>query len=421
MTCGNINAYARIMAGDTVGAKTILHAWPTHPDALRMLGQLEASRGNDTVAYHLFVKAVEVGASPSLFVDLAGVQMLQQHYAGVLRTISTYAKLVPEMPADMYCNAGIAEKETGNLVRSLDFFEKGFAKYPADALLRYNLGQLYFYYHRYTDAQRVWANMADTLQKDPTLAYMQAISARQNNDLNTAEMYIRSAIKLGNKAEYHDFLGQLLFMQGRKDDAAASFKTALTINPQLMSAQLHRALLSDSHKEQDTAVAALTRQLKACKHLCSDIALRLAAILYKQGNAGRAADVLWAIPDDDQTLDVQRYAAFCFRELGEWGKSAVLFERAKQRFVLDPLFEYTWAQDYIMAGDYSKAIESFVDVLGRYTDNPWQIYYQIGYSYMQLNDRVKAEQYFLQSISYKEDNPPARGYLALYLCSKRRS
>jgi len=98
--------------------------------------------------------------------------------------------------------------------------------------------------------------------------------------------------------------------------------------------------------------------------------------------------------------------------MGEWEKSAELFEKAKQRYILEPAMEYDWAQDYMMAGNYTKAIESFIAVLGNSSDNPAQIFYQIGYAYMQLNDLIKARSYFEQSLSSKSDNPPARGFLA---------
>ena len=403
-------AFGYLSSGDTASARAVLLKNKPHPEALKVLGQIEAARGNYPAASTYLSEAVSGGALPELLIDLASMQMGAKKYDEALATIRSYEKKAP-MTEDAYCIAGIAAKENNDVDAARAYFEKGVKHYPQDPILRYNLGQIYFLQKKYERAEAAWKSLSDTMQ-DPSLFYMRALSAKQRGALDEAQQYILKAIHIDEKAEYFDFLGVICYVKGKKEEAAAHFKKALKLDPELRSAQLNLALSTQTKDGLESAIADMENRRAQCRSQCQDITLQLSILLYHQGKNEKAASLLESLPEEQKDLKIIRHAALYYRQLREWEKAIGVLEKGKKVFVFDAKMEYELAEEYLEAGHHAKAIDAFKNLLSKWDENPWRIYYQLGYAYLQQNELDKAKLYFEKSLKSKPDNVATQGLLA---------
>ncbi len=407
-------AYGLVQEGDTAGAIAVLSRHQSNAEALKMLGEIESFRKNYKAASTYFSDAVSHGGNADQLLDLASSQIDQQACKDALATLKLYASKVSVQAADAYLYAGIAAKECGDLAESRSSFEKGVEKYPADAILRYNLGQVYFHLKQYDQAESMWNTVSDSLN-DPSLYYLRALNARRKGNLDLAETYIRSALRRDERPEYLDLLGVLLYAKGNSDEATANFRKALRLDPDLRSAQLNLALISQSKDDLEKSAADLEKDRSECRSKCQDIALKLSIVYYHQGLVDKAARLLESLPDGEKNERIFRHLALYFRDLHDWDKAIKTLEKAKTFFVLDVQTEYELAEDYLFSGDNRKAVDALNELLGKWDQNPWRIYYQLGYAYMEMKEFSKAKSALEQSLKKKQDNLAAQGLMAYIL------
>ena len=405
-------AYALVENGDTSGAIAVLEKNSDKPEALKLLGRIEGSRKNYAAASGRLSRAVALGADPSVLLELAGVQVESKDCKGALQTLKSYFGRNTVPVADAFLLAGIAARECGDIGASQGYFEKGSQNFPQDGILRYNLGQVYFFQKKYDQAEGVWAGLSDTLQ-DPSLMYLRAMNAKRTNNPAAAESLIRRALDIDDRAEFHDFLGLLLYRKGDSRKAEEEFRKAVKLNPDLRSAQLNLALSTRSAGELSGAARLLEQKLASCAgDSCADIALELSVMYYCQKMADKAASVLVSVRESERDERIYRTLALYYRDLNEWNKAISALETAVAKYVTEPQTDYELAEAYCMAGYYPKAIERFNLLLNRWQQNPWRIYYQLGYAYMEQNDLTNAKKCFNKSLNSKKDNAASRGLLA---------
>ncbi|MBD3391317.1 MAG: tetratricopeptide repeat protein [Chitinivibrionales bacterium] len=404
-------AYALIESGDTVEAREVLEKHRADPYALSMLGKLAAARGDFQRARNYLAGAVARGGDIAGLLDLAAIQSDSGSCRDVLKTLGEYFDRARPPAADAFLLAGIAAKECDNVPVARAYFERGLQAYPADAIMRFNLGQIYFYQGEYDRARATWASLADTLQ-DPTLHHLQAVIAHRKGQLDAARRHIRDAIALDPKAEYHDFLGVILHAQGKKNEAVASFKKALALNPSLQSAQLHLAVAVKSKQELRASLAAKRAQLDTCSSGCADIRLQLAILHYHNGDITNAAKALESVPADQRSEKVYRHLAFFYKSMHAWDRAIQALETARQTFVVEAQTEYELVECYMQAGLYAEAAGLLKQLVGKWADKAWRLYYQIGYACMEQNRLAEAEKYLQRSLNMKKGYVPAQGLLA---------
>jgi len=97
----------------------------------------------------------------------------------------------------------------------------------------------------------------------------------------------------------------------------------------------------------------------------------------------------------------------------EWDKAIAVLEKASRDFVLDEKLACELADDYIMAGHYAKAMETLKNVLSTWGENPWRLYYQLGYACFQQNDMEKAAHIFNKVLKVNLTMLRPKGLLAL--------
>ncbi len=411
-------AHGLIVSGDTAEAVTILKKKEDKAEALRILGGIESARKNHEKAAALFNKAVSRGADPTLLVELASAQLERGKCKEALNSLNGYFSKPVQHSADAFLLAGIAAKECGDIKAAQKYFEDGSGKYRGDPILKYNLGQIYFHQKKYEQAEDTWTGLSDTVQ-DPSLLYLRALNARRRGDLNSAQEFISRAIEMDEQAEFRDLLGVIYHLKKEDHKAQVEFRKALKIAPQLRSAQLNLALLSRSGEDLGAAVKEIQEQLSKCNgDSCVDLSFQLSIIYYHQKEISKAAQVLSAIKDEDKDERIYRHLAIFYRENQEYDKAISALETAAKRLVLEPQTEYELAETCLMGGYHKKAVEHYLALIPKWRQNPWRLYYQLGYSYLELNDLDKAEEFFQKSIKSKNDNVGARGLLAFVLNRK---
>lgn len=407
-------AYGLVCNGDTTEAVNVLSKHQDNAAALKMLGEIASFRKNYKAASSYFADAVSRGGNPNQLLDLASSQIDQHDCKDALATLKLYASKVSVQEADAYLYAGISAKDCGDPAASRGYFEKGLEKYPSDPILRYNLGQIYFQLKQFDLAESMWRTVSDSLN-DPSLYYLRALNARRTGNLDLAETYVRNALRRDERPEYLDLLGVILYSKGKKDEAAAAFKKALALDPDLRSAQLNLALVSQSKEDLERTAEELERDRADCRSKCQDVALRLSVIYYTLGNVDKAAHELETLPDGEKNERIFRHLALYFRDLHEWNKAISTLEKAKTFFVMDQQTEYELAEDYLFSGDNRKAVDALNELLGKWDQNPWRIYYQLGYAYMEMKEFAKAKSALQSSLKKKPDNLAAQGLIAFIL------
>jgi tetratricopeptide (TPR) repeat protein len=405
-------AYGLIQAGDTVEAKKILLGHKDNVEALKLLAGLAASNKQFDQAAEYLSTASTKGSNAALLLDLASSQVEARKFNPALVTLKKYFALPNITPAaDAFVLAGIASKETGDMAGARTYFEKGSKQYPKDPILRYNLGQMCFYQKDYAQAEKIWQSVSDTLQ-DPSLYYLRSVTALRSGNLPIAEEMIRKALKIDNKAEYHDLLGTILYKKGDKDKAAVSFRDALKADPHLKSAQLNLSLISQSQRDLEAAINQQELLLQSCSDNCNDVSYQLSVLFFCMKEYEEALKVIQAVPDANRDERMYRHMAICYRQMQDWEKAITMLEKARQRFILDNQAIGELAELYMLGGQYTKATDILLVLIDKGADNAWRIYYQLGYAAMELNDLTKAKMYLEKSLKLKSNNVASQGLLA---------
>lgn len=405
-------SYVKLEAKDTTEALSVLRKHQGSNEALKMLGSIESARKNNKKAIEFYQKAAASGEDRMFLVNFAGVLYDDGNCKEALKILDRYFTLSAPYNEDAYLIAGLASKECGNNAAALKFFEDGCNQFPKDPILRHNLGQMYFKQKQFDKAESVWGEMTDSVQ-DPSVMFMRAIALRQSGSLDLSEKYVKKALALDDRSEFHDLLG-VLYHQ-KKDDitAESEFKKALKLNPENRSAQLNLALVSRKGEDLGLAAAHMEKKLAGCSgDSCADIAFTLSILYFHTKEITKAIEVLKAVPEKFKDERIYRHIALFQKELHLYDDAIKTLEYAIQHFVLETQTEYELAELYLIGGYFSRAAERFLSLLPKWKQNPWRLYYQMGYAYMEQNELKKAKECFQNSLKSKVDNIAARGLLA---------
>lgn len=405
-------SYVKLEVKDTTEALSVLKKHMSSPEALKMLGSIESARKNNKKAIEYYQKAAASGNDKMFLINFASALYEDGNCHEALNVLGRYFGLSAPYHEDAYLIAGLASKECGNNSAALKYFEDGCNRFPKDPILRHNLGQMYFKQKQFDKAESVWSDQSDSVQ-DPSVMFMRAIALRQSGNLELSEKYVKKALALDDRSEFHDLLG-VLYHQ-KKDDATAEteFKKALKLNPENRSAQLNLALVSQKGEDLGLATAHMEKVLASCSgDTCADLAFTLSILYFHKGDIPKAIEVLKAVPDKIKEERIYRHIALFQKELHLYDDAIKTLEYAMQHFVLETQTEYELAELYLMGGYFSRAAERFFSLLPKWKQNPWRLYYQMGYAYMEQNELKKAEECFKNSLKSKQDNVAAAGLLA---------
>ncbi len=410
-------AFALIKSGDTLSAEKILKRESKNHHALKMLGEIEATRGADGQALSYLQEAISRGGDKAIYLTIAEIHLAKGNKNRAFETMKTFFKQVSYPSADAWLLGGIIAKECDDLQTARTYFDKGLSYYPKDEILRYNAGLLHFYHNEYQKAKKIWDALSDTIN-DPALYHLKAVVAHKLKENELAESLIQRALLLDAKAAYHDFLGVLLFEKGKKERAIRQFKKALSKNPALYSAQLNLALAEKDDKNLVEAIEKTERELRLCKSDCKGIALRLAILYYYRRDFARAISLMQTIDQEKRDLTIYKHLALFYTAQGSWDKALSTLEEARTLFTLDPQTEYTLAETYLHTGLYSKGIAILTKLIPKWTGNSWRLYYQLGYAQVKQNALEQAQTALEKSLQLNKKSIATRGLLAFVFNSR---
>jgi tetratricopeptide (TPR) repeat protein len=410
-------AYGLIQVGDTSKALNLLKEHQDHAGALELLGVIAARRGNLPDASRYLQESVAKGGDASLLLTIASVQVDKGDCPGALATVKSFFSRGVAANADAYLTAGIVAKECGQTAQAQTYLEDGLKQSPDDPLIRNNLGRLYFYRKKYEEAEQTWHALSDTAT-DPDLCYLRALTAKQLKNLPAAEKRIRSALSIDQKAEYYDALGAIQFARGQRDAAETSFDKALSLDPSLQSAKLNLSLLGKGGSASSAVMEKLDKDFSSCGGNCRELGQKLSVLRYNAKDLPGAASALERVPDGQRDVETYRSLSLYYRESHEWDKAIATLTKAQNRFAGESRIDWELAEVYLTAGRYTDAIDLLTPLVDRWKDNPWRIYYQLGYAYLEQNNMEQAQAFFEKSLKANPQSPAPKGLLA-YVYSKK--
>ncbi len=411
----NFYSYGLIAAGDTSAAVKVLEAAGEHRDAFVQLGRIAGVRENHDEAWRYLARAIEMGAESSVLLDLATVQLEAGSCRDALNSFDRFFSHNKQRSADAFLMAGVSAKECGDLTGAQDFFEQGIQFFPRDPLLRYNLGQLYFNRSQFQEAEAIWEVISDSL-REPSLYYMRALNANRLGNQELAKKLVKQALAMDRRADFYDLQGVIYHAMGDSVKSVESFRTALQIDPDLRSAQLNLAIGTKSSQEIASAIADFKEQLDHCTGRgCTEVALQLSLMHYYNRDLDEAITALESVKEEYRNESIYRHMGIYYRELNNFDRAMELLQNAVTRFVVEVRTEYELAETYLLAGYPSRAAELIRNIIPRWRENPWRLYYQLGYAYLEQNDLGSARDAFERSLNANRANVAARGLLAFVL------
>lgn len=403
--------YIHILHKDTADAEKILQEHDDNPVALKMLGEIEASRGNTEKSLSYLIRAVALGGDKESRITIARLYLEKHQCDQALKELKEYFANAPNSDADAWLLAGIAAKECNNIDQAREYFQQGLRYFPQDPVIRFNLGHIYFYIHDYDRALSLWQDFSDTLQ-DPSLYYLRAMSALKTQRITEAVQDIQKAISLDQKAEYYDLYGIILFHQDKKDQAVIQFQKAIALNPSLQSAHLNLALTQKGTEQVNRAIQSLQQVVSRCSTVCIEEKKRLSILYYNNSRYEDAVNILSTIPEQHRDMAVYRHMALCYRAGHEWEKASAVLEKLQKDFIPDKQIRYELAEIYLQAGQYTQAVAQLKNTLSVWGKNPWRLHYQMGYAYMKLMRFDDAVVHLQKSLELNNRCIAARGLLA---------
>lgn len=141
---------------------------------------------------------------------------------------------------------------------------------------------------RLQEAARCYEHLLEVQPLNADALNLLGVIARQQNDLDTSERLILRAIRQNaDMATYHHHLGKTYAQMGRPDDAAQSYRRALSLNPEDRDSLQLLALLLSEAADRDGA-AALYGQLLELEPDRAEWMFRLGHIRKCQGRISEA-------------------------------------------------------------------------------------------------------------------------------------
>ena len=177
--------------------RRVLQEWPTHADALHLLGVLAMDAGRTGDAVYWIVQAIHARPGVALYYgNLGEAQRRLRDFPTAVAALEEAIRLDPQF-ADAYLNLGSTLRMMGRAPDAVERLRAAVRLRPESALAHYNLG----------------------------LAL-----AACGNDEAIAEF--REAIRLdGSFSEAYDALGTAMWMRGQLDEAIAAEEEATRLDP----------------------------------------------------------------------------------------------------------------------------------------------------------------------------------------------
>jgi len=263
-------AQNRLQAGDAPGAhflcEQVLRAAPRNADALYLNAQAQLSLGHVQEAVELLNKTIIAAPRNGAALENLGVaQLMLGRFGDAEQSLAQAAKL-PNAPASVFMRLGVALFEQGRSAHAMTALRRALTMDPHDAITHLNLGRALAETGESSRAREHFLRALELMPQCADAAFNLGVLAAQQNDYSHArehylhalhiapdfmrahEVLATACINLGRAAEAIPHLraiiaadnkdalavsalAQALFEVGHLDEAEASARRAIELNP----------------------------------------------------------------------------------------------------------------------------------------------------------------------------------------------
>jgi len=209
-------------------------------------------------------------------------------------------------------------------------------------------------------AEKICHQLQFTAPEDPDRVLILAMIAKSRGDLESAIGWAEQAVRLTpNYPEAQNFLGEVLVLAGRDDEARNAFENAVTLNPDFAGAHYQLALIRERTGDGNGALTSFKKAV-ALRPGFSDAWMEMGNALIRMDRVDEAIDAL------RQAVLAAPENPYAYYNLGCALERAGFAERPREVFSeavrLDPGFVrayYALAGAWKRLNKYREAIESY--------------------------------------------------------------
>ena len=381
-------AYTSILIGDTSDAEKILNEHSGKGEALRMLGEIHAVRGERKVALDYLKEANSRGVDIDILLEMAQLELDDERPCDAFDLTEMYLEGGRKGSANSYNVGGIAARECGEQKRAEEIFLEGLNYYPEDELLRINTGAYIFHKADYQRAYEILSELPDTVS-DPSVNRMVVLSLVKQNKNKLALVKVKDAIKRSPySAELYDIYGTLLYKSNKKVEAKNAFEKAIKLDPVNKSAKINLSLVEGKTggKALEDVIMDYNLRLDTCDVSCISLRHKLSRFYALAGNLRRAISLLNTIEYKKKELRTYTLVAHYYNELGRSHDAIAQLEEALDRFDIKDNVMFELASSYISIGAYIKGIKLLDEIKDDDIVGVKKVNYQRGYALMKLGN-----------------------------------
>jgi tetratricopeptide (TPR) repeat protein len=308
-------AFLLLESGDTTKAISILDKHRSNSEALQLLGQISAVRGDSREAISLLESALKKGDDRSFVPVLLQLYLEGEKWKKAVSLFEKQSSSGEKTTAELWNSGALAYQGAGKTVEALNTLSRGVARFPKDGDLRYNYVQLLHKMGKYEVALKELQKMDATL-KDGHAFFTEASIYKKLGDNINAKKSISQALVLDQRAEYYQFMGLTLVALGEFDSGKMELKKALALNPSLRHAKISLAILEHSG-DISALVQDAKKEFESCNNSCDSSLLRLVYLTHLDGKSEEAVTFL---KKRVETKNEEYYLALTtiLQESGRW-------------------------------------------------------------------------------------------------------
>jgi superkiller protein 3 len=292
---------AAINLGDLAGAEQAYSAWvaaaPDDPTALNALGVVQVKQNRAVEGRETLRKAMDASPCSSATSLLDGGQyILEGKYPEAEAAFTRAAEIEPDNPSTLYL-LGVSQYLQEKLEPAAATLERALQIDPELVQVKRALATALGELNRYEEALPLWLEVVQKLPDDPS-GWMSLGTAHEKlGSYDQAIDAYTQALKLGDDANIHSYIGLVFLEKGQPDKAAQEFDLALKLNPQSSLAYGGKGDAYLQMGEVASAIAAYRKSLTLQENV--PLRAQLGALLLQTGDLEGAARELGAAVQAD--------------------------------------------------------------------------------------------------------------------------
>jgi tetratricopeptide (TPR) repeat protein len=365
-------------------------------------GKALAAQGKLDMAEKALLKSLQL--EPSLeeprFELLKIYQSQNQHQ----KTTHVYQSILTNNPDNIDAAFGLAEhyRKIKKPEASLEILKELGRRIDSDATVVATLFERYLETKRFEEASWVISGMLNTAEHDSDLHYMAGIACNgidQDDQALSHMLKVRPGSRFYTNAVVHSAM--IFHDSGRIDRAIKVVQTAIENEPDHIDYYLYLGSFYEELERFEDALEVLQQGLVK-DNTNGRLHFRTGVVYDKMGRKDESIaamkNVLRLTPDDAEALN---YLGYTYADMGiNLDEAEMLIQSALKIKPNDGYITDSLGWVYYKRGDYGQALELLIKAVSLIPDDP-VILEHLGDVYNQMNSKVKALNYYRQSLKKK--------------------